>query len=400
MSRFSPACFVSCMILMMGSFSLSAQDVAVHSILQPTATVCGGDLFPTVVIGNEGTIDLTSLRVNYELDGTVIANFNWIGTLTPGQTDTINFPFLSLPLGIYTLRVFSSDPNFTMDINPLNDTLQRTFEVTESIGTPIPFRADFDATGFPYDGYILNNPDGGISWERTETAAYTGTGSLYMNNYNYNGIGQEDEFTLPGVNMTTTDKAGLQFLLSYAQYGVNSGFADTLEVYVSGDCGVTFDRVYQKYGADLATAPATTAEFFPRGTFDWRLEWVDLSNYFEATFLVIRFRHVSNYENNLFLDRIRVSKIFSLSTEDDLTFADLSASQDANDRVTIRLNQPYPGTAALQVTDLQGRVIYQEDQVILSAQELSSFDASSMSAGLYHIQLKGDVSTTVPLMIR
>ncbi len=393
MNLFSLRFCVSCLLSIVLTPAITAQDVTVRSILQPSATVCGGEVLPVVVVGNEGTTNLQYFRVNYELDGTVVANFTWVGVLEPGHSDTISFPTLSLGLGVYSLKIFTSDPNFLMDMNPANDTLNRTFEVTESIGVDPPFRGDFDQSGFPYDGYILNNPDGATTWERTEQTGFLGTGAIYMNNYNYNGIGQEDEFTLPGINLSKLDKAGLSFYASYAQYGLNSGFADTLEVYVSGDCGVTFERVYQKYGENLATAPATTSEFFPRGSFDWRKEWVGLSDYFEATFLVVRFRHVSNYENNLFLDRIRLEKIFALDTEDELAsrvrlvaFPDKTTNQI---EVSIQADLP-SGTADLLLTDIHGRTLHRIENITLAGQREISIPASTLTSGVYYLRLQSN----------
>lgn len=401
MTSFSPARFALLSILLFVVSIANGQDAAVQSVLQPTATVCGGDLFPIIVIGNAGVTDLTNLRVNYELDGTVVANYSWLGTLMPGQTDTISFPFLSLALGVYNLRIYTSDPNFSLDIDPTNDTLLRTFEVTESVGLAPPFKADFDDPGFPYTGFIVNNPDGAVGWEQTEASAFTGTGSLYMNNYNYSGIGQQDEFTLPGIDISKLDKGGLSFFVSYAQYGFNSGFADTLEILVSGDCGITFDQVYKKYGSDLATAPPTTAEFFPRGSFDWRKEWVDLSPYFESTFLVVQFRHTSNYENNLFIDRIRVEKIFALSNEDDLaagrtmhTFVNPAGSIDVSFEGFSRTE------GQLLLTDVHGRELYRTDVSVGVVNRPVSIPAQGLSSGVYFLQLTGEEPAASSVILR
>ncbi len=401
MTSFSPARFALLSILLfLGSFAYS-QDVALQSVLQPTATVCGGDLFPTVVIGNSGMSDITSLRVNYELDGTVIANYSWLGTLTPGQTDTISFPFLSLALGVYELRIYTSDPNFAVDVNPLNDTLLRSFEVTESIGLAPPFKADFDDPGFPYTGYIVNNPDGKVGWEQTEATAFTGTGSLYMNNYNYSGIGQQDEFTLPGIDISKLDKGGLSFFVSYAQYGLNSGFADTLEILVSGDCGKTFDQVYKKYGSDLPTAPPTTAEFFPRGSFDWRKEWVDLSSYFESTFLVVQFRHTSNYENNLFIDRIRVEQIFALSNEEELSESrNLYSFVNPAGSIDVSFEGFSRAEGELLLTDVHGRVLFRTEVSLGLVNKPVNIPAQGLVPGLYFIQLTGEQPAATSVIIR
>lgn len=401
MTCFSPARIAFLSILLFVASIANGQDAAVQSVLQPSATVCGGDLFPIIVIGNAGITDLTSLRVNYELDGTVVANYSWLGTLMPGQTDTISFPFLSLALGVYNLRIYTSDPNFALDLDPLNDTLLRTFEVTESIGVSPPFKADFDDPGFPYTGFIVNNPDGAIGWEQTESTAFTGSGSLYMNNYNYSGIGQVDEFTLPGINISQLAKGGLSFFVSYAPYGLNSGFADTLEILVSGDCGITFDQVYKKYGTDLATAPATTAEFFPRGTYDWRKEWVDLSTYFESTFLVIQFRHTSNYENNLFLDRIRVEKIFSLSNEEELAAGrKLYAFVNPAGSIDVSFEGFSQATGELVLTDVQGRELFRTDVSAAITNQSVSIPAQELSAGVYFLQLLGQESAATSVILR
>lgn len=401
MTSFSPARFaILSILLLIGSFA-NAQDAAVQSVLQPSATVCGGDLFPTVVIGNSGMSDITSLRINYELDGTVIANYSWLGTLTPGQTDTVSFPFLSLALGVYDLRIYTSDPNFSVDINPLNDTLLRTFEVTESIGLAPPFKADFDDAGFPYTGYIVNNPDAAVGWEQTELSAFTGTGSLYMNNYNYSGIGEQDEFTLPGIDLSKLDKGGLSFFVSYAQYGLNSGFADTLEILVSGDCGITFDQVYKKYGSDLATAPPTTAEFFPRGSFDWRKEWVDLSPYFESTFLVVQFRHTSNYENNLFIDRIRVEEIFALSNEDALTDSrNLYSFVNPAGSIDVSFEGFARAEGELLLTDVHGKELYRADVSVGLVSQPVRIPSQDLSPGVYFLQLTGDQPAATSVVIR
>lgn len=341
--------------------ALQAQaEVSLPALLQPSATVCGGDLLPTVVLASNGLDPLATLRINYLLDGNLIANYNWSGMLTQGQRDTIAFPALNLPLGLYELTVYTENPNGSPDPFPANDTIRQTFEVTEEFGEPAPFKADFDQPGFPYDGYVLNNPDAAITWALTDSVSVSGASSLFLNNYNYNGIGQVDELTLPGIDMTSLDKSGLSFFLAYAPYGVNSGFADTLEIYVSGDCGQTFERVYRKWGADLATSEPTTGAFFPRGSWDWRKEWIDLSDYAAATFLVVRFRHVSNYENNLFIDRVRVERIFSLAKDELTNRARLSVSADPwQQHLIIQVDNQPQGPWQLRLLDLQGRTLHQ-----------------------------------------
>ncbi|MDP5168930.1 MAG: choice-of-anchor J domain-containing protein [Bacteroidia bacterium] len=376
---------------------LSGQDIGVQAILQPTATVCGGKLLPQVLVKNYGPSDITSLRLNYVLDGVLIANFNWLGTLGPNGVDTVTYPSLNLPLGVYTLQVYSSDPNFSFDVNGANDTLQQTFEVTKSTGENAPFFADFDSPGFPYSGYIVNNPDAGIGWQRSEGNGYLGGDAIYMNNYNYDAIGQVDEITIPGTNLSQLNKPGLSFFVSYAPYGINSGFADTLEVYVSGDCGVTFERVYQKFGTDLATSSPTTGEFFPRASYDWRQEWVDISDYFESTFFVVRFRHVNNYENNLFLDRIRVQEIFALDTEDELASGFSLSASTTESHIEVLIGD-IRNIGSISLMDVHGREVYRSQLPYSTGQQQHTISAGQLVPGVYYIRVQGDVSRSIPVI--
>ncbi len=376
---------------------LSAQDVGVRAITKPSATICGGNFLPEVVVENAGPQEITSLRLNYVLDGVLIANFSWLGSLLQGQTDTISFPALNLALGLYTIQVYTSDPNFSPDTNPLNDTLQRTFEVTTSTGQSAPYIEDFSDQGFPYPGYIVNNPDAALSWQRTDLVSLSGDGCLMMNNYNYPAIGQEDEITLPGINVSTLDKSALSFYVAHAQYGVNSGFADTLEVYVSGDCGETFERVYRKWGAELATVVPTTTEFFPKGSWAWRKEWVDLSNYQNSTFLVVRFRHVNNYENNLFIDLVQVERIFALSTTADVTqsmkISALAAPNDLSIEVGLEI-PPSHRSAVLTMYDIQGRELYRS-ATLFSGQHQLEIPAAPLPSGAYYLRSESEMGGRV-----
>ena len=56
---------------------------------------------------------------------------------------------------------------------------------------PLPLVEGFESATFPPAGWIRNNPDGGITWQRTTTGvAHTGTGKAYVDHFNYAAAGQ------------------------------------------------------------------------------------------------------------------------------------------------------------------------------------------------------------------
>ncbi|NQY06008.1 MAG: hypothetical protein HRT68_07425, partial [Flavobacteriaceae bacterium] len=60
-----------------------------------------------------------------------------------------------------------------------------------------------------------------------------------------------------------------------------------------------------KTGADLATAPNTTAQFIPEND-QWRTESIDLSPYIGNGNVQIKFRNINDYGQTLYLDNINI----------------------------------------------------------------------------------------------
>ena len=92
----------------------------------------------------------------------------------------------------------------------------------------------------------------------------------------------------------------MTFELAYALYSA-TGYSDTLRVWVSDDCGVSWYKAYEKFDNALTTVSSLyTVEFIPTSN-DWRQETIDLTNYVNKNRVLIRFEHVTDYENNYIL---------------------------------------------------------------------------------------------------
>jgi len=190
------------------------------------------------------------------------------------------------------------------------DTIQKTGYITVNtvpIGIPSPVLEDFQTVTFPPAGWAIDNPDGSVTWERTTSAGYNSTASMYMDYWDYPSNGPIDDMKLPGIDCGNLTNTELTFDLAYALFsGIGGGYSDTLEILVSIDCGATYTSVYKKFEAGLVTAPNHTIEFFPTPN-EWRQEVVNLSAYDGQANLEIVFRGISDYENNLFIDNINIA---------------------------------------------------------------------------------------------
>jgi len=90
----------------------------------------------------------------------------------------------------------------------------------------------------------------------------------------------------------------------------NPNWSDTLQIYISEDCGNTWQNIWEKAGLNLVTTSPTYNSFSwtPNNNNDWSSENIDLSNYTNQDDIAIKFRNVNQYENNLFIDNINLSE--------------------------------------------------------------------------------------------
>ena len=134
-------------------------DASVQSITSPIGLFCQTDEFvPEVVIRNTGTNDLTSVTIEYSVDGGAVSTFSWTGLLTTNQTETVTLPLMTAGNGAHTFEARTVDPNGVADNNPSNDESTSNFTIQLN-GVLIDFELALDCWGDE------------ISWELTDGAS-------------------------------------------------------------------------------------------------------------------------------------------------------------------------------------------------------------------------------------
>lgn len=105
-------------------------DVKLVSIDSPNKSVSCGDVIPSIAVKNNGTNSISTVLVNYEVDGTPYS-FTWNGTLASLETTTISLPVLNLARGTHEFTVTTS---ITNDAFPDNNSAFEVFYVND-LGT-------------------------------------------------------------------------------------------------------------------------------------------------------------------------------------------------------------------------------------------------------------------------
>lgn len=106
-------------------------DASIQSITGIEETYCGtGTIEPSITIKCVGTETLTQLTYAYDLDGGASTTADWTGSLTQGQTATIALGPISVSNGSHVFHASCSAPNGDSDQNPVNDSKERSFQVS------------------------------------------------------------------------------------------------------------------------------------------------------------------------------------------------------------------------------------------------------------------------------
>ena len=370
------------------SVNLAANDAGISTVISPSTGICNSSFIPVVTLSNWGSANLTTATVSYKVDNNAVQTYAWTGNLASLATVNITLPSVTSTAGAHTFTCYTTLPNGNADPNAANDSATSSFAIL-GVGAATPLTQSFNTAVFPPTGYTLNNPDGAATWEQGNGASHTGAGAMFIDNYNYNGNGQIDELVLPGINLSTSVSPVLNFWVAYQLYTNPSSpqaFADTLEVLVSTDCGVTFSSIYKKSSVALTTTTPTfsTIQFVPTAT-QWRNEIVTLGSIASANNAIFKFRNITDYENNLYVDDINIQSATGLSSADPSAVIEVYPNP-GNGYFNVNITNAVAQNLTLTVTDAIGKTILKKQYNTQSLHEV--LDLSKNESGVYLLTIE------------
>jgi hypothetical protein len=109
------------------SVTPSANNGALTGFSTLTNSLCAGGLSAAVILKNEGTANMTSAKIDWRVNGTNQTQVNWSGTLTPGNSVSVNLGTANFTANASnTISAYLSEVNSTTDGCLFNDTATTT----------------------------------------------------------------------------------------------------------------------------------------------------------------------------------------------------------------------------------------------------------------------------------
>lgn len=294
--------------------------------------------------------------------------------------------------------IFNLEQSYSVSLSVDNEYGESSISMNDYIHfstAPIPFFAHFEDGSLSSHSFYVVNPDDDITWELMPVAGNGSSLAVGMNIRKYFEVGDRDALITPPLDFSGFENMDLQFEYAYAKYLQN--FTDSLIVYVSVDCGETWERIFA--GGDdgtgsFATAPRTEEDFIPTTADDWcgsgygaECLSFSLNEYLGFDRVRVKFESYSQLGNNLYIDNIMLAPNVGI---DESSINRISIMPNpAKDYILV---QGIESNKNIEIIDIHGRIIY--DREIQNQTELK-ISVKELESGIYILRLDGHSSEKI-----
>ena len=396
----------------LGCTPVSALDASISSIIAPVngSSTCSNSVTPKITLNNAGSTSITSATILYKMDALATQTLNWTGSLASATSTVLTLNnYTGLTNAAHTFSATVLNPNGTPDSNSGNNTLTSTFTVASApAGAAMPFTERFDAVTFPPTGWLkisTNVADASATWTRLANTTGipvvpTTTACAKMNNFagTIDISGQKDALRTPALSLVGANSTvRVVFDRSHKMYSTTD--IDSLNIYISTDCGGTWTRLYTKGGTQLSTSAGTlTTAYTPTANAQWVRDSVSLSAYAGQPSVYLKFESRSGWGNNLYLDNINVSNQTATGLEylqESLPVLDIFPNPNAGIFSINISNVNNDASVNINVLNAIGQVMSSPLNFKGSANGVHSVNLSHLSNGVYFITIQTDSNKLV-----
>lgn len=340
-------------------------------------------------VGNNVTF--TDLSYGADVDQTWTWNWTLTGATPPTSTDQ-NPTVTYNTAGTYTATLTATNSGGTNSV-----TKSQIINIYPAPGVQTaPLNEGIENAQFPVNpsNALLNweiSPSTGTTWARTTTAAATGSASISVNCAPLDS-GAKCNFISPVTDFTTTNQSPLTLTFKVA-YRYNGTANDVLKVYISSNCGETWQVRYSKLGAQLATVANGTGNFVPSSASDWRTETVNINGLSNKDAGMVRFEVTADGAGQrLYIDDINIGGTSVGIEEQTITNLGLNVYPNPiTSQTQVNITSAKAGMASLALYDITGRNIAIRN-IALQAGSSTNVDLNSIAPalpfGVYNLRLQ------------
>lgn len=373
-----------------------ALDASVKDCSAPASSItCVSGYDPSITITNEGTTAITSVDLSYSVTGGTPLTYTATVSIAPGASTTVTLPNISIATFPSTFTCNVVSVNGGTDYVTGNNVFSTTLSQIPAVAVVAPLVQDFVAATFPPVNWTRINGGGTATWTRVAGGATAANGSTKMDFYN-SAAGDIDDLYTPKVDLTNLTNPYLTFKIAKAPY---TGFIDRCDIVASTDCGATWTTIWSKLDPQLSTVAANANAFTPTSgsTTQWRNEAVSLSAFAGQTEVLIAFKAISGYGNNMYLDDINIESSTGIGENATPISIAVYPTITSGD-VYINMNNITSNSNVVSVFDAAGKLV-ESFETSANSNSQVYINLGKYQSGVYMIQVEADSQKIVKKVI-
>ncbi len=315
----------------------------------------------------------------------------WTWTFTGGTpaTSTSQDPSVVYATpGTYTVTLVATDGS-------TSDTETKTSYITVlPAGQPIPYYEGFESYNQTSDvnEFEIFNSTTNATWELTNTAGSSGSRSMKLANFTQTGTGYDELISSPVDLSSITNTTNVTLSFRYAYRKKISTNSEILKVFLTADCGDTWQQRKTITGTSLSNQVVAT-DWTPTAA-DWTtVHMTNVTSQYWVENFRFKFRFDGSGGNNVFLDDINIypgaaSNEIVLGVEEQMVAEGLNVYPNPSEgELNVSFNISTPKAMNFVVTDVLGKQIQTQSIQAASGSNLVMLSTEGMATGMYLLQI-------------
>jgi len=270
------------------------------------------------------------------------------------------------------------------------------------------------------NNWLFNNPfNYSTHWQYTNTAAYTGSGSLLLNSfqtvvYNYRytpplvlipatGPNAYWDAITPSVDLKYASQMSLSFEYACASESNSfAGITETLEIDYSVDCGQSWGQMKILADTALITAGKWSTYFTPTSQSEWKYCNIPINIGLNGKPNVrFRFHYVSGaYSNNLYIDNVNLNATLGVESVSNENYHLVVYPNPMSNEASITYSLSSDQIINIGLYDITGRELKELAMGAQTAgQHTLNFSNENVSNGMYFVKLVSSSGTATQKLI-
>ncbi len=348
---------------------------AVISLSSPGLVTCGPEVPLTFTIQNNLSSSLSAFELRLGINGTeTVYDIRLNPPLPAGDSYDLTLPPLSLADGDYLLEAGMENINES-GMDPPGKSSVSQYLYVDSDQDILPLREDFDLN----ERWTMASRDGQPEWTLLQTN-YGRSASIDFTTLEENEPLQW--LVSPDLDLTAVATPYLVFDYAYAQ---QSTMKDQLWVYVSTDCGLTYEPL---------TSIFLDGSGIPNNESNWRREIIPLEILAGIPDVRVALVAESRQAGIIFLDNIQIFVNEPVVFAEQLIYP--NPAVDGRFNITVNLEQRQ--NATLRIINMHGQVILKMN-LENTLNQTFPVDLSDRASGVYLVELRGETFSLIKRVV-